>query len=1194
MQERLARRQVEVEQRQSGSRLTRDEAKLRDTQEAYHILVDRSLQGLLILQDQQIVFANQAVADLTGHRMDELATATLEQAITFVHPDDQAMLRQRHADRLQGRPTPARYEFRTLHADGGLRWLEIHAGVIEYRGRPAVQVALTDITAHKQTQLALRHSEEQFQAVFAQAPAMVGIIDTEGRWTYMNHHMADSLGYSSAELAHLRVGDLTDPRDREQTLVLIARLLRGEIDHFRVEKRYVRKDGGVLWADLSVSPIHGQDGRIEALIGAGMDITDRKRSENLTEIQRDLAVNLGPIEDLREGLHLCLRVAIGAAGLDCGGIYLRDETSGAMELLCHTGLSEDFVQRVSHYDRDTANVQLTMTGEPIYANYTKLELPPDVIESREALQAIAVVPLVHRKQVIGCLNVASHSLTEVPHYSRIALETIAGQISGTIARLRAEQALRESEERIGNLIRHSSSMFYTHTPDHVLTYVSPQSRDIMGCEPEQARTHWQEYLSDHPGNIQGIEATGRAIQTGQRQPPYELELITRQGRRIWVRVDEGPVVQDGKTVAIVGSITDITERKQAEEALRESEERFRATFEQVAVGVAHVGLDGRWLRVNQKLCDIVGYRTDELLARTFQDITHPDDLNADLVFARQVLAGEIATYSMEKRYIRKQGSLVWINLTVSLVREPSGKPKYFIGVVEDISERKKSQEALQQSEEKFSKVFRASPALISISTLSNGRMLDVNESLAQAAGFPRQEIIGRTSSELGFWANPEERERLAQRLAAGRSVRDWDCRFRVRDGRIILTRYSAEVVEIGGETCILSVFVDVTERKQAEEALRISEERFRTLFEAAPDAIYLTDVEGNLVDANKAAEQLVGRARHELIGKNLLEVGLLPEGQIPRATANLKANAMGKATGPEEYTLRRNDGVCLAIEIRSFPIRIENRTLVLGVARDITEHKFAEKRAREHQEQLLHISRLGTLGEMASGFAHELNQPLSAILSYASAAQRSVKPQALEEELLRRDLDQVIAQTKRAGEIVKRVRAFVQQRPALLRPTHTNDIIREALAFLHFDVLHKEIQVVLDLGEGLPRVQADAIQLEQALLNLVRNAIEAMETMEPPERRLTIRTTVQDANTVKVTVSDTGPGLPPEIKDQVFNPFVTTKPNGLGVGLSITRTIIELHRGQLWVEPGDGRGCTFVFTLPVAVEDSTTLESEHR
>jgi PAS domain S-box-containing protein len=386
---------------------------------------------------------------------------------------------------------------------------------------------------------------------------------------------------------------------------------------------------------------------------------------------------------------------------------------------------------------------------------------------------------------------------------------------------------------------------------------------------------------------------------------------------------------------------------------------------------------------------------------------------------------------------------------------------------------------------------------------------------------------------------------------------------------------------------IVATIGDVTEQKKAEQALRDSEQRFRTLFEAAPDAIYLTDLEGNLIDGNKSAEHLVGIAKEELLGKSLFALGLLPVGQIPRAQTNLKANAAGKPTGPDEFTLKRSDGTCRVLETRTFPITIENRPLVLGVARDITERKLAEQQAREHQEHLLHISRLGTLGEMASGLAHELNQPLSAILSYASASLRGMESQNTDVTRMKKNLDQMVSQAKRAGEIIKRVRTFSQRRPPLLCATNANEIVREVLGLLHYDVVHKEVQVVMNLSEDLPRVFADAIQIEQALLNLVRNAIEAMETTDPRERRLTIRTSLSAPGTVKVTVSDTGVGLPPKLLSRVFDPFFTTKVDGLGIGLSITRSILELHRGQLWVEPDQERGCTFAFTLPAVPEDPT-------
>ncbi len=191
----------------------------------------------------------------------------------------------------------------------------------------------------------------------------------------------------------------------------------------------------------------------------------------------------------------------------------------------------------------------------------------------------------------------------------------------------------------------------------------------------------------------------RAIQESlEKGTPYDMELrfVTATGNKLWTRTICKPDIVDGKVIRLRGTFQDITERRLAEEALRDSEERFRSTFELAAVGIAHVAPDGRWLRMNRRLCDIVGYTADELKEMTFQDVTHPDDLDADLAQAHRLLEGEIETYSMEKRYIRKAGSVVWINLTGSLVRRPSGEPNYFIAVVEDISDRKRVEEELNK------------------------------------------------------------------------------------------------------------------------------------------------------------------------------------------------------------------------------------------------------------------------------------------------------------------------------------------------------------------------------------------------------------------------------------------------------------------------------------------------------------------
>jgi PAS domain S-box-containing protein len=269
------------------------------------------------------------------------------------------------------------------------------------------------------------------------------------------------------------------------------------------------------------------------------------------------------------------------------------------------------------------------------------------------------------------------------------------------------------------------------------------------------------------------------------------------------------------------------ELKQLEAALRQSEERFRATYEQAAVGIAHC-IEGRFIRANQKFCDILGYTLKELQALTYIDITHPDDLAVELPYCQQLLAGEISDYSLEKRYIRKDGSAIWINLTTSLVREPSGEIKYATALIEDISDRKRIEEALRQSEERFSKAFRVNPAATTITTLAEGRYIDVNDSFLRLSGFKREEVIGKTSVELGMWVAERSQviPQLIQQLQH-QPIYDLEVKFRNKSGEIRDGITSAELIDLSGELCLLGQLYDVTDRKRTEAALN-----YRLDFEA--------------------------------------------------------------------------------------------------------------------------------------------------------------------------------------------------------------------------------------------------------------------------------------------------------------------------------------------------------------------------
>ena len=255
----------------------------------------------------------------------------------------------------------------------------------------------------------------------------------------------------------------------------------------------------------------------------------------------------------------------------------------------------------------------------------------------------------------------------------------------------------------------------------------------------------------------------------------------------------------------------------------------------------------------------------------------------------------------------------------------------------------------------------------------------------------------------------------------------------------------------------------------------------------------------------------------------------------------------------------------------------------LSFVKDITERKKAEQQVQTHQTELAHAWRLNTMGEMSTGMAHELNQPLCAVLNYAQACSRLVKnKEQLNFNQLDNALEQIITQTNRAGEIIKRIRQIVGKRQPEVMPVDINNIVREVLDMENSEAKQKSIVLETQLDEHLPFVLADRIEIEQVVLNLVRNAFEAMGQTESDQRYLAIQTTRTDENKVMIAVRDTGKGLSPDEAEKVFDSFFTTSPSGLGIGLSISRTIVEGHKGHLWAESNPDRGATFKFTLPIA------------
>jgi two-component system sensor kinase FixL len=374
---------------------------------------------------------------------------------------------------------------------------------------------------------------------------------------------------------------------------------------------------------------------------------------------------------------------------------------------------------------------------------------------------------------------------------------------------------------------------------------------------------------------------------------------------------------------------------------------------------------------------------------------------------------------------------------------------------------------------------------------------------------------------------------------------------------------------------------DPADPAAAYHALREREARLRSILETVPEAIIVIDEHGLIDEFSPAAERLFGYRPAEVQGRNVSM--LMPSPYRNRHDGyiqNYLSTGVRRIIGIGRVVVGlRKDGSTFPMELSVGEARIGGRRVFTGFVRDLTERQQTEKRLQDLQSELLHVSRLSAMGQMASALAHELNQPLTAILNYVRAARRFMEGDARAAAKAVEVMDKAVAQTARAGQIIRRLRDFVEKGQSHQTRDDLNKTIEEASALALVGAKESGVKVSLALSPSLPEVRIDRIQIQQVVLNLVRNSIEAMAASERRELRIGTSLTQDGA---QVEIADSGPGLPAEVTAQLFQPFVTTKPQGMGVGLSISRSIIEAHGGRIWAEPNPGGGVAFRFTVRLA------------
>ena len=366
----------------------------------------------------------------------------------------------------------------------------------------------------------------------------------------------------------------------------------------------------------------------------------------------------------------------------------------------------------------------------------------------------------------------------------------------------------------------------------------------------------------------------------------------------------------------------------------------------------------------------------------------------------------------------------------------------------------------------------------------------------------------------------------------------------------------------------------------SQSALAASESALlRSILETVPDAMIVIDERGTVQFFSSAAERLFGYAADEVRGQNVKMLMPSPyREQHDHYLTRYRSTGERRIIGIGRIVVgRRKDGSTFPMELSVGEAHQTAQPLFTGFVRDLTERQQTERRLHELQDGLLHVSRVRSMGQMAAALAHELNQPLTATANYVRAALRLLGAPQPDLDRVRQAMNHAVEQTLRSGEIIRRLRGFVARGEVSRQPVSVATLIEEASALALVGVKERGVKVLIDMDSDLPEVSVDRVQIQQVLLNLIRNAMEAME--DRATRELTVAASAR-ADHVRVSVTDTGSGVPPEIAARLFQPFVTTKPDGMGIGLSVCRTIVEAHGGRLWMEPNPAGGSGFHFSLP--------------
>ena len=821
---------------------------------------------------------------------------------------------------------------------------------------------------------------------------------------------------------------------------------------------------------------------------------------------------------------------------------------------------------------------------------------------------------------IASAAVASQSNTEAP-------EVIVVTSNDITQRKQAEEALRESEAWWREVFEHNPVMYFMVDATGKVQSVNAFGAAQLGYKADEliGQSVLTVFLEEDRELVKGQLATC-AGELG-RSHSWEIRKVRKDGTVLWVRENGKSVQRSGNDVIVLIACEDITERKRNEQrgAAAYAVTRVLAESDNLAGAAPHIlraigeNLEWDWGALWGLDREAAALRCDCLWHVHDIETAEFDTVSRERTRVREGRLGQvwrsaspswIVDATTEPGFLRASaasrallhGGVIF---PIILDTEPLGVVEFFSRAARErdaeqlatlsaigsqigqFIKRRSAEAALRANEERWRKLFETSHTGMALVGL-DGVFTAANPALQRMLGHTEQEIVGRNVLEL----NPEEeRAATADALARYRSgsldERHVEKKYLKKDGSPVWLNITTTLVP-ATETAtpfLQAVYVDVTERVRFEAALRASEERWRAIFETAAVGIATEPLAGGVSSVNPAFQRLLGYSESEL--QKLTTFDFTHEDDLA-ATRKLRD---GIITGPQrsyrlEKRYRHKDGTIIWADVNASMVPATNSTpafLAIMVV-DITARRHAEDALRVAQSELARVSRLTTMGGFAASIAHEVNQPLMAVVTNADTCLRWLAQDLPDLDEARQAAERTVNAGHRAADIIRTIRGLARKSTPEVMRFDINSAITDILTLARGELQRHDILLETDFSAGVQPIMGDRVQLQQVILNLIRNGVEAMSTVTLRRRVLQVSSQIDERGDVVIAVTDTGTGLDPTKKERIFDAFFTTKPEGMGLGLSICRSIVETHGGRLWASPNLTQGSTFQFTVPAAAD----------